>query len=80
MWAIYALTTMLGLLLAVERPAMQAILFQLVGNELLPSAVAANSTINSMSASRSDRPWPEHSSPYSTSGSVLPSTPRRTSS
>ena len=49
MWAIYALTTMLGLLLAVERPAMQAILFQLVGNELLPSAVAANSTINSMS-------------------------------
>ena len=48
-WAIYALTTMLGLLLAVERPAMQAILFQLVGNELLPSAVAANSTINSMS-------------------------------
>ncbi len=49
MWSIYALTTMLGLLLAVERPAMQAILFQLVGNELLPSAVAANSTINSMS-------------------------------
>jgi MFS family permease len=49
MWAIYALTTVLGLLLAVERPAMQAILFQLVGNELLPSAVAANSTINSMS-------------------------------
>jgi MFS family permease len=49
MWAIYALTTMLGLLLAVERPAMQAILFQLVGPDLLPSAVAANSTINSMS-------------------------------
>ena len=43
------LTTMLGLLLAVERPAMQAILFQLVGPDLLPSAVAANSTINSMS-------------------------------
>ncbi len=49
MWAIYMLTTMLGLLLAVERPAMQAILFQLVGPDLLPSAVAANSTINSMS-------------------------------
>jgi MFS family permease len=49
MWAIYTLTTMLGLLLAVERPAMQAILFQLVGPDLLPSAVAANSTINSMS-------------------------------
>ncbi|MCY7300597.1 MAG: MFS transporter, partial [Ilumatobacteraceae bacterium] len=29
--------------------AMQAILFQLVGPDLLPSAVAANSTINSMS-------------------------------
>jgi len=49
MWAIYSLTTMLGLLLAVERPAMQAILFQLVGPDLLPSGVAANSTINSMS-------------------------------
>lgn len=49
MGAIYALTTMLGLLLAVERPAMQAILFQLVGPDMLPSAVAANSTINSMS-------------------------------
>jgi MFS family permease len=49
MWAIYTLTTMLGLLLAVERPAMQAILFQLVGPDLLHSAVAANSTINSMS-------------------------------
>lgn len=49
MWMIYVLTAMLGLLLAVERPAMQAILFQLVGRDLLPSAVAANSTINSMS-------------------------------
>jgi MFS family permease len=49
MWAIYSLTTALGLLLAVERPAMQAILFELVGSDLLPSAVAANSTINSMS-------------------------------
>lgn len=49
MAAIYTLTTMLGLLLAVERPAMQAILSELVGPDLLPSAVAANSTINSMS-------------------------------
>ena len=48
-WPIYVLTAMLGLVLAVERPAMQAILFQLVGPDLLPSAVAANSTINSMS-------------------------------
>ena len=48
-WWIYALTTMLGLVLAVERPAMQAILFQLVGPKLLPSAVATNSTINSVS-------------------------------
>jgi MFS family permease len=45
---IYALTLMLGIVLAVERPAMQAILFQLVGPTLLPSAVAANSTINSV--------------------------------
>jgi MFS family permease len=48
-WWIYALTMMLGLVLAVERPAMQAILFQLVGPELLPNAVAANGTINSVS-------------------------------
>ena len=48
-WWIYALTLMLGLVLAVERPAMQAILFQLVGPELLPSAVATNATINSVS-------------------------------
>ncbi|MBK5331993.1 MAG: MFS transporter [Ilumatobacteraceae bacterium] len=48
-WWIYALTMMLGLVLAVERPAMQAILFELVGTELLPSGVAANSTINSVS-------------------------------
>ncbi|MCY7298739.1 MAG: MFS transporter [Ilumatobacteraceae bacterium] len=42
---IYGLTLMSGLVLAVERPAMQALLFQLVGRETLPSAVAANSTI-----------------------------------
>ena len=48
-WWIYALTFLLGLVLAVERPTMQAILFQLVGRALLPNAVAANGTINSVS-------------------------------
>lgn len=48
-WWIYALSFLLGLVLAVERPTMQAILFQLVGPDLLPSAVAANGTINSVS-------------------------------
>ncbi len=47
--AIYALTLLSGLVLAVERPAMQALLFQLVGRDDLPSAVAANSTIMSVS-------------------------------
>ncbi len=42
---IYGLTLLSGLVLAVERPAMQALLFQLVGRDTLPSAVAANSTI-----------------------------------
>jgi MFS family permease len=46
---IYALTFVSGLVLAVERPAMQVLLFQLVGRETLPSAVAANSTIMSVS-------------------------------
>lgn len=44
-WWIYGLTTLLGLVLAVERPTMQAILFQLVGPEMLSNAVAANGTI-----------------------------------
>ncbi|MEY2580909.1 MAG: hypothetical protein QOE09_758 [Ilumatobacteraceae bacterium] len=48
-WWIYALTFLLGLVLAVERPTMQAILFQLVGPDLLSNAVAANGTINSVS-------------------------------
>ncbi|MDO8392603.1 MAG: MFS transporter [Actinomycetota bacterium] len=48
-WWIYALATLLGLVLAVERPTMQAILFQLVGPGLLPNAVAANGTIASVS-------------------------------
>jgi MFS family permease len=46
---IYALTFVSGLIMAIERPAMQALLFQLVGRETLPSAVAANSTIMSVS-------------------------------
>lgn len=49
LWAIYALTFASGLVLAVERPAMQALLYQLVGKDDLPSAVAANSTIVSVS-------------------------------
>jgi MFS family permease len=48
-WWIYALMFALGLVLAVERPTMQAILFQLVGRDLLSNAVAANGTINSVS-------------------------------
>lgn len=46
---IYALTFLSGLVLAIERPVMQALLFQLVGRDALPSAVAANSTIVSVS-------------------------------
>jgi MFS family permease len=46
---IYALTLMLGVVLAIERPVMQAIVYQLVGPDLLPNAVAANSTIASVS-------------------------------
>lgn len=49
LWIIYGLTFLFGVILAVERPAMQALLYQLVGRDLLPSAVAANSTIMSMS-------------------------------
>ena len=45
---IYGLTFLSGLILAVERPAMQALLFQLVGHDDLPSAVATNSTIASV--------------------------------
>jgi MFS family permease len=48
-WWIYAFTLLLGLVLAVERPTMQAFVFQLVGPELLPRAVAANGTINAAS-------------------------------
>jgi MFS family permease len=48
LWVIYTLTLLSGLVLAVERPAMQALLFQLVGRDALPSAVALNSTIASV--------------------------------
>lgn len=49
LWVIFTLTFLSGVVLAVERPAMQALLYQLVGRDTLPSAVAANSTIMSMS-------------------------------
>ncbi len=49
LWVIYTLTLLSGVVLAVERPAMQALLFQLVGRDDLPSAVAANSSIMSVS-------------------------------
>ena len=49
LWWIYTLTLLLGVVLAVERPAMQSILFELVGPELLPKAVATNSSINPVS-------------------------------
>ena len=45
---IYGLTFVSGLVLAVERPAMQAMLYQLVGRDALPSAVATNSTVVSV--------------------------------
>jgi MFS family permease len=48
-WWIYGLSLMFGVVLAVERPVMQAIVYQLVGPSLLPNAVAANSTIASVS-------------------------------
>ncbi len=48
-WWIYGLSLLFGVVLAVERPVMQAIVFQLVGPSLLPNAVAANSTIASVS-------------------------------
>ena len=48
-WWIYGFTLAFGLVLAVERPTMQAFVFQLVGPDLLPHAVAANSTINAVS-------------------------------
>ncbi|MEI8239586.1 MAG: MFS transporter [Actinomycetota bacterium] len=44
-WWIYAFTLSLGIVIAVERPTMQAFMYQLVGPELLQKAVAANSTI-----------------------------------
>lgn len=49
LWVVYGLTFLSGLVLAVERPAMQAFLFQLVGRDALPSAVAANTNIVAVS-------------------------------
>jgi len=48
-WMVYGFTLAFGLVLAVERPTMQAFVYQLVGPELLPRAVAANGTINAAS-------------------------------
>jgi MFS family permease len=48
-WWIYGFTLSVGLVLSVERPTMQAFVYQLVGPELLPRAVAANSTVNGLS-------------------------------
>jgi MFS family permease len=47
LWVIYALTFGSGMILAVERPAMQAFVVQLVDADSLTSAVAMNSTIMS---------------------------------
>lgn len=49
LWVVYGLTLAFGVILAFERPTMQALLYQLVGPDTLPSAVAANSTIMSVS-------------------------------
>ena len=48
-WWVYGFTLSVGMVLSVERPTMQAFVYQLVGPELLPRAVAANSTINGLS-------------------------------
>jgi MFS family permease len=48
-WWIYGFTLSVGMVLSVERPTMQAFVYQLVGPELLPRAVAANGTINGIS-------------------------------
>jgi MFS family permease len=44
-WWIYAFALGLGFVNAVERPTMQAVIFQLVGQDRLPSAIAINGTI-----------------------------------
>jgi MFS family permease len=44
-WWIYGFALALGLVMAVERPTMQAIVFQLVGRERLASAIGINGTI-----------------------------------
>jgi MFS family permease len=48
-WWIYGFSLSVGMVLSVERPTMQAFVYQLVGPELLPRAVAANSTVNGLS-------------------------------
>lgn len=44
-WWIYAFALAFGVVGAIERPAMQAIIFELAGGERLPSAIAINGTI-----------------------------------
>ena len=45
-WWVYLFAVAFGCVTAVERPVMQAILFQLVGSDRLPSAIGINGTIN----------------------------------
>jgi MFS family permease len=45
-WWVYVFATLFGFVSAVERPAMSAIIFQLVGGERLTSAVSINGIIN----------------------------------
>ena len=45
-WWLYGFALALGLVNAVERPAMQAILFQLIGPDRLPSGIAVNQMVN----------------------------------
>jgi MFS family permease len=45
-WWLYAFALALGLVNAVERPAMQTILFQLIGPDRLPSGIAVNQMVN----------------------------------
>jgi MFS family permease len=45
-WWLYGFALALGLVNAVERPAMQTILFQLIGPDRLPSGIAVNQMVN----------------------------------
>jgi MFS family permease len=45
LWQLYALTLVVGLALVVEAPARQSLVYQLVGRQDLPNAVALNSSL-----------------------------------